>query len=256
MKKCYEDAAIKAALRSGSFIKSSVGRVGRVSFKGRGNIVTDIDKKSENMIIGMILSAFPDHSILSEESRPRNGDSEYRWIIDPIDGTTNFSRGFPFFCVSIALEVRGKVEFGVVYDPMRDELFRASAGNGAYLNKKLIHVSHTAKLKDAFLATGFSYSLKSRQSNIRFFRKFLLNSLAIRRAGSAALDLCYVACGRFDGFWEMDLYPWDSAAGMLIVREAKGKITKFDGSKFDPYDRNVLATNGRIHGNMISVLER
>jgi len=248
--------AIEAALKSGRFIKESVGKAYNVSYKGRDNIVTDIDKRSEKMIIDKISSAFPEHSILSEESSPRSGTSPYRWIIDPLDGTTNFAHAFPFFCVSIGLERSGVIEMGVVYDPMRDELFHAEAGKGSYLNKKRIFVSKVRKISEAFLATGFSYGITSKDRNIKHFRNLLIRSLAIRRAGSAALDLCYVACGRFDGFWEMNLHPWDSAAGLLIVREASGRVTKFDGSNYTPYDKDILATNGFIHNEMIKALSK
>ena len=252
----YRSIAIKAALKSGRFIKSSVGKIEKISYKGRDNIVTDVDKKAEAMIIRDILAAFPDHSILSEESAPRPGSDSYKWIIDPLDGTTNFAHAFPFFCVSIGLEVDGAMQVGVVYDPMRHELFVAERGKGAYLNNKKRHVSKTAKLTDSFLATGFSYGLKRKDRNIANFTKLLTRTLAIRRAGSAALDLCYVACGRFDGFWEMDLHPWDSAAGMLIVQEAGGKVTRFDGSRYLPYDKSILSTNGFIHDGISGILSR
>lgn len=256
MMRSYKKIAIDAALKSGRFIKKSVGKIGRISYKGRDNIVTDIDKKAEGIIIGMIASAFPQHSILSEESRPTRGSSKYKWIIDPLDGTTNFAHSFPFFCVSIALEVDAQVSIGVVYDPMRKELFFAERGKGAYLNGKKVYVSSTKKLVDSFLATGFSYGRSKKDKNVRNFREFLIRSLAIRRAGSAALDLSYVACGRFDGFWEMDLHPWDSAAGMLIVREAGGVVSRFDGSTYVPYNSDILASNGIVHKEMASLLNR
>jgi myo-inositol-1(or 4)-monophosphatase len=251
----HKDIAIKAALRAGRFIKNSVGKIEEISHKGRDNIVTDVDKKAETMIIKDILAAFPDHSILSEESEPRSGLAPYTWIVDPLDGTTNFAHAFPFFCVSIALEKSGRIVLGVVYDPIREELFFAEKGRGAYLNGKKIHVSKVKKLTDSFLATGFSYGIKRKDRNISYFRKLLTRTQAIRRAGSAALDLCYVACGRFDGFWEMDLHPWDSAAGTLIVEEAGGKVTRFDRSPYSPYDKNILATNGQIHNIMSSFLK-
>lgn len=250
----YRSVAVKAALKSGRFIKSSVGKIEKISYKGRDNIVTDVDKKAEAMIIKDILAAFSDHSILSEESAPRSGSASYKWIIDPLDGTTNFAHAFPFFCVSIGLEFDGAMILGVVYDPMRDELFVAERGKGAYLNNKRIRVSKTAKLIDSFLATGFSYGLKRKDRNIANFRNLLTRTLGIRRAGSAALDLCYVACGRFDGFWEMDLHPWDSAAGMLIVNEAGGRVTRFNNSPYTPYEKDILATNRLIHSQIASFL--
>ncbi len=252
----YAKVAIEAALKSGHFIRKSVGHTGKISYKGKDNIVTDVDKRAEEMIIETILSEFPDHSILSEERAPTKGSSPYKWVIDPLDGTTNFAHSFPFFSVSIALERESAILLGVIYDPVRDELFYAEHKKGAYLNRKPIHVSRVNGLSNAFLATGFSYGIRRKDRNIRNFKNLLVRSLAIRRAGSAALDLAYVACGRFDGFWEMDLHPWDSAAGTLLVREAKGNVTKFDGSVYTHYDKNVLATNGRIHGRMIKILTK
>ena len=247
MNEQYKKIAIKAALKSGHFIKKSVGKIAAISYKGRDNIVTDVDKKSENIIISMIRAHFPEHSILSEEKGKIDTKSSYKWVIDPLDGTTNFAHAFPFFSVSIALEKAGEIIVGVVYDPMRDELFFAQSGKGAYLNNRRIKVSGTKKLSAAFLATGFSYGRRRKDRNVANFRKFLLGTMGVRRAGSAALDLSYVACGRFDGFWEMDLHPWDSAAGYLLVREAKGVVTKFDGSEYTIYGKNILASNGKIH---------
>jgi myo-inositol-1(or 4)-monophosphatase len=250
----HKKIAIEAALKSGRLIRDSVGKILKISYKGRGNIVTDVDKKSEKLIIKKILSRFSGHSILSEESDPREGASGYRWIIDPLDGTTNFAHAFPFFCVSIALEHDGEIIMGVVYDPMRDELFYAESGKGAYLNNRRIRVSSAKKLSDSFLATGFAYVNKKKDENINNFKRLLMKTLAIRRAGSAALDLCYVACGRFDGFWEMYLKPWDSAAGMIIVKEAGGIVTRFDGTPYSPYDEKLLATNGKIQRQIINNL--
>jgi len=252
----YKNKAIEAAKKSGLFIKRSVGKVTAVSYKGRDNIVTNVDQRSEAMIIKALSGAFPEHSVLSEECEPINNPSYYKWIIDPLDGTTNFAHAFPFFCVSIALEYKRKIILGVVYDPMRDELFYAEEGKGAYLNNKKISVSKTKDLSQSFLATGFSYGLEGKCRNVRHFRNFLVSSLAVRRAGSAALDMCYVACGRFDGFWEMDLHPWDSAAAFLIVKESKGKVTKFDGSSYAPYDKEILATNSYIHTAMVKGLRK
>ena len=250
----YKKVAVEAALKGGSLIKRSVGKVAKISYKGRDNIVTDVDKASERMIIKIIRSHFPGHSILSEEKGAIGRGSEYKWIVDPLDGTTNFAHAFPFFCVSIALEISGEVILGIVYDPMRDELFSAVPGAGAYLNGRKISVSGVKKLSGAFVATGFSYGNKRKDKNIPNFRRILMQTMAVRRAGSAALDLSYVACGRFDAFWEMDLKPWDSAAGYLIVKEAKGMVTKFDGTPYNPYDKNILASNGVIHSQMVKSL--
>ena len=258
MKRSYKDVAIKAALKGGLFIKRSVGKIKSIAYKGRINIVTDVDVKAERIIMKDIRDAFPDHSILSEETETpiAEGHSPYKWIIDPLDGTTNFAHAFPFFCVSIGLEKDGRMILGVVYDPSRDELFFAEKGQGAYLNKKRITVSKASKLGMSFLATGFGYGIKEAgDDNIRNFKNFLMRSMGVRRAGSAALDLCYVACARFDGFWELDLHPWDTAAGALIVREAKGTVTRFDGSAYTPYNSDVLATNGRLHSQMVKILK-
>ena len=251
----HKRIAIEAAVESGLFIKNSLGKIKEITYKSRINPVTDIDKKAETIIINRISAAFPAHSILSEESSPKDRGRAYRWIIDPLDGTTNFVHGFPFFCVSIALEVDGCAMLGVVYDPLREELFCAERDKGAFLNNKRIAVSRTNRLTAAFLATGFAYGIrKARNTNIRNFKNFLMRSLAVRRAGSAALDLSYVACGRFDGFWELDLHPWDSAAGALLVTEAKGKVTRFDNSPYSHYDKEILATNSIIHNQMVNVL--
>ena len=216
-----------------------------------------MDKNAERLIIRNIRCAFPDHAILSEESEPKNKESPFKWIIDPIDGTTNFIHSFPFFCVSIALEEAGEVMLGVVYDPLREELFLAERGSGAYLNRKRIQVSKVKRLAEGFLATGFSYGIKgARHTNIENFANFLMKALAIRRAGSAALDLCYVACGRFDGFWELDLFPWDTAAAALIVKEAGGVVTKFDGKPYRHYDHEILASNSFINQDMIKILAK
>lgn len=251
----FRDAAIGAAIAAGRLIKGSVGKVRRISYKGRINIVTDVDRKAERIIVRRLAAAFPSHSILSEESPLRRRPSAYRWVVDPLDGTTNFAHAFPFFAVSIALEKEGAAVLGVVYDPMRQELFVAERGRGAFLNRKRISVSRIARLSESFLATGFAYGIKeAKNDNIANFKKFLMRSLAIRRAGSAALDLSYVACGRFDGFWEMGLKPWDAAAGGLLVTEAGGRVSHFDGSDHSYYDPDILATNGAIHEKMTRLL--
>lgn len=255
MNTLYKKVATEAALESGEFIKNSVGKIRKISYKGRINIVTDVDKKAEGIIIKRIRSAFPGHSILSEESGPRYGRSPFKWIIDPLDGTTNFAHGFPVFSVSIALEENGRLIMGVIYDPMRNELFFAQRQKGAYLNNRKINVSPNRKLSESLLVTGFAYDIKdAKDNNIRNFEKFLMRAMAIRRMGSAALDFCYVACGRFDGYWELNLNPWDCAAGALIVQEAGGRVTKLDGSCYSHYDREVLATNSLIHKQMVKVL--
>ena len=250
------NAAVKAALSAGNMIKSRVGKAQRIRFKGKINIVTDTDIKAEKLIVKTLKKAFPQYGFLAEEQYAKNKGGD-RWIIDPLDGTTNFAHGFPFFAVSIALEKAGQIMAGVVYDPMHEELFTAIKGKGAYLNKKKIKVSKVKNLSRAFLATGFSYNFKGKKdNNIDNFTKFILASMAVRRAGAAALDLCYVACGRFDGFWEMDLQPWDTAAAVLIIEEAGGIITQFDGSSFSNDKKNILASNDLIHKQMLDVLNK
>ena len=258
--KRFKKVAVESALAAGKLLTSRMGRIKRLSFKGGSatNIVTDVDKKSEQMIIKRIKSQFAGHQILAEESGKDELQSEYRWVIDPIDGTTNFIHNFPFFCVSIGLEKKGRPLIGVVYDPIRNELFFAEKNKGAYLNNKRIKVSKINDITGSLLATGFAYDVNksSNNDNINNFKRVLETSQAVRRAGSAALDLCYVASGRFEGFWELDLNPWDTAAAFLIVQEAGGRVTKFDGTKYTPYEKNILATNGKIHNKMIAILNK
>jgi len=247
--------AVETALEAGALLKKRLGSPGRVDFKGEVNIVTEMDRKSEEFIVGRIRRDFPDHGIIAEESDELTARGGYRWIIDPLDGTTNYAHGNPVFCVSIAFEDHGEVTLGVVYNPMLDELFIADKHGGATLNNKNIKVSETASLDKSLLATGFPYDLRtSGQNNFDHFRAFSVKAQAIRRAGSAALDLSYVACGRFDGFWEMKLSPWDTAAAALIVEEAGGRVTDFGGKAFSNFKPRCLASNGSIHDEMLSIL--
>ncbi len=250
----YLDIAVEAALEAGKYIKRSVGNIKEISFKGDDNIVTNVDKHAELIIMRKIRKAFPGHGIISEETPPKISESPYKWIIDPLDGTTNFTHGFPFFSVSIALAKDEDLIAGVVYDPMRDELFRSEAGRGAFLNRRRIGVSKTKRLKDSLLVTGFAYGKEGKIKNLAPFKAFLSKARGIRRTGSAAIDLAYVASGRFDGFWEYDLKPWDSAAGSLIVREAGGIVTTFKGKVHTPFDCEILSTNGYIHGEMLAAM--
>ena len=258
MKECkeFKKVAIQTALKAGDILNKNRGRVKKVDYKGKINIVTEIDLLSEETILKIIKKNFPHHSILTEESREQKRDSIYKWIIDPLDGTTNYAHDFPSYCVSIALEKEGKIILGVVYDPLLNELFTAEIGKGAFLNRRKIRVSSTKDLSRSFLATGFPYDIReSKITNLDHFANFAVRSLAIRRAGSAALDLSYLAAGRFDGFWELKLSPWDTAAATLLVKEAGGKVTDFEGKKYSIYSRHILATNGRIHQQMIKVLK-
>ena len=246
--------AKQAAYQAGQMIRSRIGKLKRVRYKGAINIVTDVDEKAEAMIVGLLKKSYPDYGILAEES-PEQIKGDNKWIIDPLDGTTNFAHGFPFFAVSIALERAGETVLGVVYDPVRDEMFYAEKGKGAFLNKKRISVSTVNKMGQSFLATGFAYDFKAKkQNNLNHFSNFLMVSMAVRRAGAAALDLCYVACGRFDGFWELGLSPWDTAAAEFIIREAGGKVTDISGKKFSNYGKSIVASNNLMHKKMINIL--
>ncbi len=221
------------------------------------DLVTEVDKKSEARIIEIIHSYLPEHNILSEEAGNLNKKSEYVWIVDPIDGTVNYAHGVPIFCISIALEIKKEVKLGLVYNPVSGEKFFSEKGKGAYLSEKKIKVSDVSKLKDGLLVTGFPYlAWENIDHCIDHFNNFIRSGLPIRRLGSAALDLCYVACGRFDGFWEVSLNPWDVAAGYLIVNEAGGKLTDFTGNKYSIYNKQIVASNAKIHGEMLDVLAR
>jgi myo-inositol-1(or 4)-monophosphatase len=247
--------AKKIVVEAGGILNNKFGKVKKIDFKGEINIVTEADCISQDFIKKSIKEKFPDHSILSEEDLEIHSSSPYRWIVDPLDGTTNFAHGLPIFAVSIALEFDGEIFAGVVYNPVLKELFWAEKGRGAYLGRKKIKVSETESLSRALLATGFPYDIREDpNNNLNHFSKFALKAQAIRRLGSAALDLCYVACGRFDGFWELKLFPWDVSAGILIVEEAGGKITDFKGFPTDIYSKEIVASNGKIHDEMIEVL--
>jgi myo-inositol-1(or 4)-monophosphatase len=251
-----KETAVRAARGAGSLLKERLGKVGHVEFKGAVDLVTEMDRKAEGRIVSEIRKNFPDHGILTEESKEKATDTPYRWIIDPLDGTTNYAHGYPVFCVSIAFERKNEVIFGVVYAPMLDELFTAERGGGSYLNNKKIRVSTTDSLDKGLLATGFPYDVRtSRSNNLDHFSRFAVRAQAIRRAGAAALDLSCVACGRFDGFWEMKLHPWDVAAGVLIIKEAGGTVTDFTGGGFSIHSGECLATNGLIHSEMVEVLK-
>lgn len=247
--------AIDAARKAGLLLKEHLGGARQIEFKGAVDLVTEMDKRAEALIISNLKGAFPDHGILTEESAEVKTSTGHRWIIDPLDGTTNYAHGLPFFCVSIAFETAGKVALGVVYNPMLDELFVAEPSKGATLNGRAITVSKTDALDRSLLATGFPYDLRtSKENNLDNFTLFTLRAQAIRRAGSAALDLSYVAAGRFDGFWEMKLKAWDVAAAALIVTEAGGRITDFKGGEFSIFGGRCLASNGLIHGEMLDTL--
>lgn len=225
--------------------------------EGINNLVTEVDKHSEKKIIEIIRKHYPTHSIISEEIGELIQDSPYQWIIDPIDGTVNFAHGIPLCCVSIGIKHNDDLLLGTVYNPMMNELFFAEKGKGAYLNDKPISVSQKSDFRKACLVTGFPYKWpESREHPIRVFERFIMEGLPVRRLGSAAIDLCWVACGRFDGFWEYNLSSWDVAAGYLIVQEAGGRITNFEGSPYSVFDKETLATNGHIHEEMLRLIRK
>src|SRR5271167_1731142 len=227
----------------------------KVEYKGEADLVTIADRKSETLIRERIAQHWPTHDILGEEEGLLDTGSDYRWYVDPLDGTTNFAHGFPVFCVSLGLDYKGKRIAGVIYDPTRDELFAAEQGSGAYLNQRRIHVSKTANLAECLVATGFPSHKRHKNPNIFFYHHITLRTHGVRRAGSAALDLCYVASGRLDGFWEFNLNPWDTAAGVLIVEEAGGKISNFHGGSFELNSRETVATNGHVHESLLKEFE-
>jgi len=254
-RKVYLEEAIKAARKAGRMLKKNIDTSREVSFKGTVDLVTNFDNQSQRMIFEHLSENFPDHGFLAEEGLSQKKGSEFQWIIDPLDGTTNYAHKFPVFTVSIALEVKGEVVVGVVYDPMREETFWAAKGKGAFLNGRKISVSSIDDLNRGLLATGFPYDLRvSEVNNIVHFNNFLTRAQAVRRCGSAAMDLCYVACGRFDGFWELKLKPWDMADGALLVQEAGGRVSGFQNEELSLSSSEILASNGLIHQQMVKVL--
>jgi myo-inositol-1(or 4)-monophosphatase len=252
---------MQMARDAGRILIDRQGRSLQISSKGDINLVTEADLAAEKLIIERIQSYYPRHAILAEESGASKvvdesaQPSEWKWIIDPLDGTTNYAHGYPCFCVSIAAERAGRIQLGVVYDPVRDEMFAGERGQGATLNERAIHVSEIDDLNRAMLCTGFPYDVRERPDFARHFTKFTMRAQAVRRDGSAALDLAFVACGRFDGFWEDGLNPWDTAAGLLLIEEAGGKVTDYRGTPADVYKPEVLASNGLVHDTMMEVLK-
>ncbi len=256
-----QSALLSALEKAGAILKSSVFERRIVATKGELSLVTETDRRSEELIVKTILSQFPDHALLTEES-PARGDSDYRWIIDPLDGTTNFAHTYPVACVSIAFEDHGVITFGGVFDPFRNELFYAEKGRGATLNDLPIVVSQNPVLAESLLGTGFPYDRRERPDEyLRLFKDFMMKVHGIRRTGAAAIDLSYVACGRLDGFWELKLRSWDAAAAFLIIEEAGGKVSEFLGQPINLSDRKndlipqTVASNGFIHEEMLQVLK-
>nr|MBI3614853.1 inositol monophosphatase [Nitrospirota bacterium] len=250
--------ALEAARVAGSILSEAARNGFYVEYKDTVNLVTDADRRSEQAVIEVIRKTFPAHRILAEEGGAQAGSNpEYQWVIDPLDGTTNFAHGYPAYCISIGVEYRDHCIFGVVLDPTRQELFTAEAGSGAFLNDVPLHVSRTPRLDGALLVTGFAYDIRvSAQNNLDNFSRFALTAQGVRRTGTAALDMCYVAAGRFDGFWELKLHPWDTAAGLIILREAGGRVTDFKGTPYSIYEPSIVASNGLIHDEMLEILRR
>lgn len=250
--------AFEAAREGGRILMSRLGDIKTIEYKAAFNIVTDVDKQSETAIIGILNREFPADEILAEESGlSKNSNSKRRWIIDPLDGTTNYTHTYPFFSVSIGLVEDGRIVLGVVYNPSTDEMFWAEPGKGAWLNDEPIHVSQVDDLGRSLLATGFPPdTLKATRTNMEQFKAITNLSHGVRRDGSAALDLCFVASGRLDGFWELKLAPWDLAAGTLIIEEAGGRVTDLKGGKLDLFDGHVLATNDKIHDQVMGILKQ
>jgi myo-inositol-1(or 4)-monophosphatase len=223
----------------------------KIEYKGDVDLVTVADRASEKLIVERVRAAWPGHDLVGEEGARQESGAEYRWYIDPLDGTTNFAHGYPVFCVSMGLELRGEMIAGMLYDPTRDELFAAEKGKGAFLNGKPIRVSQTKLLCESLLATGFPSHKRHKNPNIHFYHQITLHSHGVRRAGSAALDLANVACGRYDGFWEFNLNPWDTSAGTLLLKEAGGVVTRYDGSVWRMDSKETLASNGLIHDELM-----
>jgi myo-inositol-1(or 4)-monophosphatase len=239
------------AREAGALLMTHFHRQVKIEYKGEADLVTIADRQSEALILERIRKQFPSHDVMGEEGTRIETGSEHKWYVDPLDGTTNFAHGFPVFCVSLAVEYQGRRSAGVIYDPTRDEMFTAALGAGARMNGQTIHVSAASRLADCLIGTGFPSQKRHKNPNIYFYHQLTLRTHGVRRAGSAALDLCNVACGRYDGFWEFNLNPWDTAAGVLIAEEAGGRVTNFAGGPFQLDSRETLASNGLVHDALL-----
>lgn len=250
----YLETAIDIAREAGSLLAHYYERRIGFELKGDYDLVTEADRASEKLVVERIHSYFPSHSVLGEEGGLRDNKSEYRWYVDPLDGTTNFAHGYPMFNVTLALEHNGEMACGVIFDPLRQEMFAAELGGGAFLNGRRIHVSKAAKLEESLLSTGFPSRKRHENVNVHFFHQVAMVTHGVRRGGSAAIDLAYVACGRLDGFWEFGLNPWDMAAGLLIVREAGGRTTDMKGGPATLDGPHIAVSNGAIHDQLLGLL--
>jgi len=252
----YTAVAAEAALKAGAIQKARYGQSLEVEHKGVIDLVTDVDHACEEAILGVLRSRFPGHDIITEETDLERTGSRYLWFVDPLDGTTNYAHGYPFFCSSVALTVDGRPTAGAVYDPIKDELFTGERGSGAFLNGRPMKVSSASELLCSLLVTGFPYDVRDDpEAKLRLFTRFMAQARALRRDGAAALDLCYVAAGRSDGFWEETLQTWDMMAGILMIEEAGGRVSRLDGSPIRLQADEVLASNGLIHEPMLAVAE-
>jgi myo-inositol-1(or 4)-monophosphatase len=247
--------AIRIAREAGALLLDYYRRGVRVEYKGEVDIVTEADRASEQLIIEKLRQHFPDHAVVAEEGGGHSGASAYRWFIDPLDGTTNFAHTFPMFCVSMAVEREGELLAGVIFDPTRDELFTAERGSGARLNNQPIRVSRVSRLEEALVATGFPSKKRHKNANIHYYHQISMRSHGVRRAGSAALDLAYLAAGRLDGFWEFNLHPWDFAAGRLMVEEAGGKVTDMNGQPHRMDSAHTAGSNGLLHAQLLEAFQ-
>jgi len=252
----YLTTAVDIAREAGALVAELFRQPVEVHYKRRSDLVTTADRRSEALIVERLSAKFPDHGIVAEEGGGHAAASEYCWYVDPLDGTTNFAHGFPVFCVTLGLARKGDVVAGVVYDPIRNELYTAERGAGAYLNGERLHVSSTDKLSECLVATGFPPFATNHDLNIQFYIRFTETTHGVRRAGSAALDLCSVAAGRFEGFWELKLNPWDKAAGSLLVTEAGGRMSDIHGRPFNVLGDEVFASNGLVHDQMLGVFSQ
>jgi myo-inositol-1(or 4)-monophosphatase len=247
--------AREAAKAAGKALYERFGHVNHIMKKGEIDLVTEADLQAEKLILQRIRRAFPNDNILAEEAGKVDRLSNRTWLVDPLDGTTNYAHGFPFYAVSIALEIDSDISLGIVYSPHMNEYFEALKGKGAFLNERSIHASGTRSLREALMGTGFPYDVYERPKQIMaHFEKMLVHTQGVRRPGSAAIDLAYVAAGRLDGFWENGLHPWDMAAGALIVSEAGGKLSTMAGKPFNPYSESIVASNPHLHGYIIATL--
>jgi myo-inositol-1(or 4)-monophosphatase len=249
----YLSAAVEIAREAGALLAQLSKRPHEITYKHPSDLVTEADRRSEALIVERLRNRFPKHAVVSEEGGGQKTDSDYCWYVDPLDGTTNFAHSYPCFAVSIGLAEEGEPVVGVVLNPLTNELFTAIRGEGAYLDHKRLQVSTVEKLATSLVSTGFPSHQRANNRNIYYYWEFTMRSHGVRRDGSAALDLCSVACGRFDGFWEFGLSSWDTAAGALIVREAGGRVSDLEGRPYRPGDRSILATNGHIHTEMQKV---